>query len=113
MRLGDALEAFPKAELPQYARIRPLQDVIEHVEEPTELLDRIISLTKPGGTICIGSPNADQLDLGQLDKCVHSLHQPYHLHILSAQALRAMAGERGLTVKKFYDVVTLRHCCSR
>ncbi len=81
-----------------------LQDVIEHVEEPGELLDKIISLTKPGGTICIGSPNADKLDLGQLGKCVHSLHQPYHLHILSEQALRDMAVARGLTAKKFYDI---------
>lgn len=81
-----------------------LQDVIEHVEEPVELLDKVISLTRPGGVICIGSPNAEQLDLGQLDQCVHSLHQPYHLHILSERALRAMAVERGLTVKKFYDV---------
>ncbi len=81
-----------------------LQDVIEHVEDPAALLDRVASMTKSGGIICIGSPDAENLNLSQPDKCYHSLHQPYHIHILSRQALRSLAYQRGLQVKHFYDV---------
>ncbi|MEK6674522.1 MAG: class I SAM-dependent methyltransferase [Planctomycetota bacterium] len=80
-----------------------LQDVIEHVEDPTKLLEQIIDLTVPGGGICIGTPNAEGIDLARWQTYVHSLHQPYHLHILSENLLRKMAGERGLTVIKFYN----------
>lgn len=79
------------------------QDVIEHVEDPAELLDKLAALTAPGGTICIGTPNADGIDLARWETFVHSLHQPYHLHILSSRALRDLAEDRGLAMVKFYD----------
>ncbi len=96
-----------------------LQDVIEHVEEPAELLDEVVALTAPGGAIVIGTPNADELDLRTPHNYVHSLHQPYHLHVLSAPALRDLAQARGLAVEGFYSVyycdtfvpfATLRFC---
>lgn len=79
------------------------QDVIEHVEHPAELLDKLVALTAPGGMICIGTPNAEGIDLAKWETFVHALHQPYHLHILSAGVLRNMGAERGLTLTKFYD----------
>lgn len=79
-----------------------LQDVIEHVEEPAKLLDQVIELTAPGGMICIGTPNAEGIDLKRWRTYMHALHQPYHVHILSERILRRMAGERGLTVTKIY-----------
>jgi 2-polyprenyl-3-methyl-5-hydroxy-6-metoxy-1,4-benzoquinol methylase len=81
-----------------------LQDVLEHTEEPTELLDEVVSLTARGGIICAGTPNAEALDLSAWQGYVHSLHQPYHLHMLSASVLRSLAARRGLTVERFYDV---------
>lgn len=80
------------------------QDVIEHVEDAGALLDQLIDLTEPGGVLSIGTPNADALDLQNPALCVHSLHQPYHLHVLSEQVLRKLAEVRGLTVERFYDV---------
>ncbi len=81
-----------------------LQDVLEHVEDPAELLDKVVSVTNSGGLICIGTPNAEALDLGTPERYVHSLHQPYHLHMLSASVLRAFAEARGLEVERFHDV---------
>ena len=79
------------------------QDVIEHVEEPAALLEKLVDLTAPGGVICIGTPNAEGIDLTKWQTYIHSLHQPYHLHILSATILRRMAEDRGLTMTRFYD----------
>ena len=81
-----------------------LQDVIEHSEDPVAMLDEVIDLTNPGGIICIGSPNAEAIDLCHPQMYVHSLHQPYHRKILSAGILRSLARNRGLTVEKYYDV---------
>ena len=81
-----------------------VQDVIEHVEDAGALLDQLIDLTEPGGVLSIGTPNADALDLQNPALYVHSLHQPYHLHVLSEQALRYLAEVRGLTVERFYNI---------
>ncbi len=81
-----------------------LQDVLEHVEEPADLLDEAVSVTAPGGIICIGTPNAEALDLGAPERYVHSLHQPYHVHVLSARVLRAFAQARELEVERFHEV---------
>ena len=81
-----------------------LQDVIEHSENPVGMLDEVIDLTAPGGILCLGSPNAEAIDLGRHQMFTHSLHQPYHRNILSAGILRSLACHRGLTVEKFYDV---------
>jgi SAM-dependent methyltransferase len=81
-----------------------LQDVIEHSENPVQLLDEVVALTAPGGIICIGSPNAEAINLGRVQTYLHSLHQPYHRNILSAGILRSLAQNRGLILQRFYDV---------
>lgn len=80
-----------------------LQDVIEHVEDPAALLSEAAALTEPGGVLCIGTPNAEEIHLHDSEKFVHSLHQPYHLHILSATALIALAADRGLAPLRRYN----------
>lgn len=81
-----------------------MQDVIEHVSDPRSLMRTAISLTKPGGRICIGTPNATALNLREPDDFLHQLHQPYHRHILSPMALRGLAAEFGLSVLAWHDI---------
>jgi hypothetical protein len=45
------------------------------------------TLLAPGGLLAIGTPNASAIDLRNPEKYVHTLHQPYHRHILSKTAL--------------------------
>ncbi len=71
------------------------QDVIEHVADPLALLATFERLAEPGGLIAIGTPDAAALDLRAPERFVHSLHQPYHRHILTAAALDAAAARRG------------------
>ena len=83
------------------------QDVIEHVEDPVGLLRQLVECTKAGGIICLGTPRADDIDLSNVERSIHSVHQPYHLHILSERAIRALPSQVGLTIEALYR----RHSC--
>jgi 2-polyprenyl-3-methyl-5-hydroxy-6-metoxy-1,4-benzoquinol methylase len=81
-----------------------LQDVIEHVEDPDALMAELAGLLKPNGRLWIGTPNADRLNLEDPESCLGSLHQPYHIHILSAQALQRVAERHGLELERWTDI---------
>lgn len=83
------------------------QDVIEHVEDPRELMRVLSRSVRAGGMLVIGTPRADGIDLEQPTASIHSLHQPYHLHILSEKALREIGTQAGLVCEKIYR----RHSC--
>ena len=78
------------------------QDVIEHVEDPINTIARLEALCFPGGLIAIGTPNAAAIDLDEVDKHVHSLHQPYHRHIFALPALQEAGRNIGLKVERTY-----------
>ncbi len=80
-----------------------LQDVIEHSEKPGDILEAAIELISDSGFLCIGTPNADRIDLGSPEKNIHCLHQPYHRHIFTAAGLTKLAEQKGLTLERFYD----------
>jgi SAM-dependent methyltransferase len=89
----------------QYADPAPLrrqydcvtaQDVLEHAEEPLALLRQLRTLLKPGGLLYISTPDAERIDLSRADEFAHSLHQPYHRHLVSVAALTQAAREIGL-----------------
>ena len=83
------------------------QDVIEHVEDPRRLMDVLARCVRPGGMLCLGTPRADDIDLMNVRRSIHALHQPYHLHILSRTALHHLAIAAGLEVEALY----VRHSC--
>ena len=81
-------------------------DVLEHAEDPRDLLLRLGRLVRPGGLLVIGTPNADQVTIAQDGG--PALHPPYHRHILSERALLALGRSQGLRVlqvhrRSFYD----------
>lgn len=79
------------------------QDVIEHAEEPKQLFKELVDLVNPGGKLVIGTPNAEAIDLKKTTKYIHSLHQPYHIHILSCSALLDIAAESNLLPLAVYN----------
>lgn len=81
------------------------QDVIEHVDDPKALLGTLDGLVRPGGLIAVGTPNAARLDLADPEAYVHALHQPYHRHILSKDALLKAGEARGWSVVAHYDTM--------
>ena len=81
------------------------QDVIEHVEEPLELLSEYDRLTTPGGLISIGTPDAAAIRLGDPESYVHTLHAPYHRHILASDALKQAAERLGWQLSQYYSTM--------
>jgi 2-polyprenyl-3-methyl-5-hydroxy-6-metoxy-1,4-benzoquinol methylase len=78
------------------------QDVIEHAGDPRALLAKLGERCRPGGVLAIGTPNAEAVDLSRADDFRHTLHQPYHLHILSKRALLEVAHGLGFTLLRYY-----------
>lgn len=81
------------------------QDVIEHVDSPRALLAELYGMTKPGGIVSIGTPDAAALDLEDPEDYVHALHLPYHRHILSMAALERLGEQAGFRVVRRYDTM--------
>jgi 2-polyprenyl-3-methyl-5-hydroxy-6-metoxy-1,4-benzoquinol methylase len=79
------------------------QDVIEHVLEPWELLRTFDRVTRPGGVVAIGTPNAETIDLKRTDYFVHALHQPFHTHLLSRTVLLDSGPKLGWNLRQYYD----------
>ena len=78
------------------------QDVVEHADEPLAALRQLDTLAAPGGMIAVGTPNAAGIDLARPEKYIHPLHQPYHRHILSIDALRRAAADLRWTCQRYY-----------
>lgn len=85
-----------EATLEQYYDWVVSLDVIEHDEDPRAFLARLAGLLRPGGRLCIETPNADGIDLADSEEFVHAIHVPYHRHILSEHALVQLANEQRL-----------------
>lgn len=79
------------------------QDVLEHTDDPSSLLRRLRDLVSPAGILAIGTPNASAIDLDRPSAYVHTLHQPYHRHILSKAALLALGRAWGLSLVRYYS----------
>lgn len=80
-----------------------LQDVLEHVEDPNELLAEMDGHLRPGGHILVGTPNTDSIDLRRPEEFWNEVHVPYHLHIFTREAVETMGRSRGWTPVGFFD----------
>jgi 2-polyprenyl-3-methyl-5-hydroxy-6-metoxy-1,4-benzoquinol methylase len=81
-----------------------LQDVLEHVEDPRQLLKQLDQVLAPGGYILIGMPRADRIDLTQPDCSDYGnvVHVPYHLFLLTPTGLEQMGREQGWQAVEFF-----------
>jgi SAM-dependent methyltransferase len=81
------------------------QDVIEHVPSPHGLLDEFHRLVRPKGIIAVGTPNAAAIDLQRPEAFVHTIHAPYHRHILSHDALIDAGKRHGFALDAYYSTM--------
>lgn len=79
-----------------------LQDVLEHVEDPRQLLARLDGLLRPGGTVLVGTPDAERIDLQRPGDYLNELHVPYHLHIYPRAVVTRLAWELGWETLAWY-----------
>lgn len=78
------------------------QDLVEHVEDPRGTLRRFHELAKPGSIILIGTPNAAGIDLSRPERHLHTLHQPFHTHMFSINALLEACRDLGWSLDRLY-----------
>ncbi|MBW4673380.1 MAG: class I SAM-dependent methyltransferase [Desmonostoc geniculatum HA4340-LM1] len=81
-----------------------LQDVLEHEEDPSELLHKLNSLLSPNGYILIGTPNASNIDLNQpeLSDYYNEVHVPYHLHLYTRETLESLGNSQEWIPLEFF-----------
>lgn len=80
-----------------------LQDVLEHVESPGELLTTLDGLLAPEGHVLVGTPNSDRLDLARGEYFINELHAPYHLHIYTRETVESLGAKVAWRPVGFFD----------
>jgi SAM-dependent methyltransferase len=75
--------------------------LIEHVEDPGAICERVFALLRPGGCFIIETPNLAGLDYRIFR---HSwwghYHFPRHWNLFSTRALHRLLGERGFEIER-------------
>lgn len=75
-----------------------LDQVIEHVSQPVQMLNDIAQILKPGGKVIISTPNAKGWGSKVFRNRWINWHAPYHLHHFSVQSMRLAAEKAGLNL---------------
>ena len=73
-------------------------DVLEHAENPQAVFADMAARVRPGGILVLGTPNASEIDLRRAATFRFELHQPYHRHIASEEAMRILARRHSLEI---------------
>jgi len=89
------VDKFNKKPEKKYAVV-VLNDVLEHVEEPEELLTAAAELVQPGGLLYVGTADsAGVASMKHLEKHTMRLHQPFHRKIITQEKLRELGRVKG------------------
>jgi SAM-dependent methyltransferase len=80
---------------------------IEHVDDPTAVLDAVRSLLKPGGKLVIVTDNTDTLDF-QLSKTRHwgGYHFPRHWNLFNPTTIEAIARKTNFEVDSLTTIIS-------
>ncbi|MBI3485650.1 class I SAM-dependent methyltransferase, partial [Candidatus Daviesbacteria bacterium] len=71
---------------------------IEHLKDPQNSLKEVFKLLKPGGIICIATPNSFGLHAKLYGQDWPHLSLPYHLHFFSKQSLKDLVISSGFEI---------------
>lgn len=71
-------------------------EVIEHVEDPLAFMHELAALVRPGGLVCIATPNALGIDLNKCEQFQWGFHMPFHRHIFSHEVMEPLGKRVGL-----------------
>lgn len=92
---GDLLSLkIPK----NYFRVVTLNNVLEHLHQPKQTLEKIHTSLTPRGIVVITVPNSEALGLQLFGKKSHLLQPPRHLYHFSKNTLTKLLEDTGFTV---------------
>ena len=86
----DALELLPAA------RAVAMWHVLEHLANPSEILERVVERLEPGGVLAIGVPNASSLQFRIFEARFAHLDAPRHLSLIPPASLVRKGEQLGL-----------------
>lgn len=75
--------------------------VVEHVERPDEVIDRLRILLRPGGVLAIETPNFACVDARLTGKRYWGgYHTPRHWHVFTSASLQQLLRTRGFQIQR-------------
>jgi 2-polyprenyl-3-methyl-5-hydroxy-6-metoxy-1,4-benzoquinol methylase len=78
-----------------------MNQIIEHLWQPAEVLDKCFRALRPGGLLAIETPNADGYDRTIFRAgSWGSYYFPRHLHLFTFESLRQFLEKHGFTVER-------------
>lgn len=80
-----------------------LNHVLEHVNDPSEMMIELNRILKPGGHLVIATPISDSLAFRIFGKYWSQIDTPRHLFIFSTKVLKEISGEYG------FEIVKIKH----
>ncbi len=91
--VGDVMDApFP----PNSFDVITAFDVLEHVYQPREFLDRVLSWLRPGGIFFARLPNIDSWESRLFGTYWYGLELPRHLYHFSPRSMRSLLAAMGV-----------------
>ena len=77
-----------------------LDQVIEHVTDPTKTIREIAQVLKPGGVAVLSTPNESGWGAKVFGRRWINWHAPYHLQFFTFDSMRLAADQAGLVVER-------------
>jgi SAM-dependent methyltransferase len=96
-RLGLTVQSKTLAALEGRYNVIVLADVIEHLDDPVEAIDRCARLLEPGGVLCLVTPDPGSRT-AQIAGAGWWGYLPAHTYLLPRKTLRELLQRRGLDV---------------
>ncbi|MCM2279793.1 MAG: class I SAM-dependent methyltransferase [Oligoflexia bacterium] len=79
-----------------------VNDVIEHVADPREVIRACAGLISPNGLLYVGTPDSEPVDMANLEPHLMRLHQPFHRVIITEATLGTLAKVTGFELVRAY-----------
>jgi 2-polyprenyl-3-methyl-5-hydroxy-6-metoxy-1,4-benzoquinol methylase len=83
-----------------------MDQVIEHVTDPQQILRDISTILKPGGYAILGTPNANGWGVHLFGSRWVSWHIPYHLQFFSQSSMELAAKQAGFSLESVKTVTS-------
>lgn len=98
----------PKEYQKEYFDYITMDQVIEHISNPIEILTGMESILKPDGYIVLSTPNSNGFGARLFKRRWINWHTPYHLQFFSKRSIEVIADKVGLEIKMIKTITNSR-----
>ena len=91
---------------PNYFDYVTMDQVIEHMTDPSSALLGVRQVLRPGGVAILSTPNASGWGARVFGRSWINWHVPYHLHQFSVRSMEFLAQSVGLAVERTFTITS-------